>query len=245
MLDAYCGGNDAAGSMALPRTTVSMKLPAGLSRMPIHHLSQTRQEILVELLRRGSASVEDLAEILAFTIGAVRQQLLTLYGEGLVFHRAEPHGPGRPRHVYQLTPAGQALFRPDYSETARRLASFIAAEAPNVFARFFDAEIDRSISQFEREADDAGARQPGARMDAFVGWLDEHGYIPTIEGEGERITLKIHNCPLFDFVQAEPGLCRFMAEGMRRALPGFTIERTAWRIAGDAHCAYKVSRAAS
>lgn len=219
---------------------MTVKLPAGLSRMPIQHLSQTRQEILVELLRRHSATVEELAETLAFTIGAVRQQLLTLYGEGLVFHRAEPHGPGRPRHVYQLTPAGQALFRPDYSETTRRLANFIAAEAPEVLQRFFDAEIDRSINQFVREADDAGASHPAARMDAFVRWLDSCGYIPAIKGEGERVTLEIHNCPLFDFLQAEPRLCRSMVAAMQRALPGFTIEPAASRIAGDSLCSYKL-----
>lgn len=220
-----------------------MKLPPGQSRMPLQYLSPTRQEILVELLRRGSSSVEELARALSFTVGAVRQQLLTLYGEGLVTHHPVPHGPGRPRHVYELTPAGQALFRPDYGDTVRRLASKLEDEAPDLMEAFFEREVDRGLQGFERSAADS---RPGSadRVGHLVSWLEDKGYLPVAErAPDEGVTITLYNCPMHDFVQSSPRLCRRILDGFQDAMCDFTIERTTWRGDGGSRCVYRLTPA--
>ena len=70
----------------------------------------TRRTILQALKKQGELRVEELAELLDVTPSAVRQQLAGMMADGLVDYRERKGGPGRPRHLYHLTPAAEALF---------------------------------------------------------------------------------------------------------------------------------------
>ncbi|HJV08514.1 MAG TPA: ArsR family transcriptional regulator, partial [Acidimicrobiales bacterium] len=71
-------------------------------------------ELVTALKHAGEATAEALAGELGVTVSAVRQQLDTLYTEGLVAWRPLAQGRGRPAHVCRLTRAAEPLFPKAY-----------------------------------------------------------------------------------------------------------------------------------
>ena len=84
-------------------------------------LPSTRRAILVTLKKWGEGRAEDLAAELGVTTSAMRQHLSGLTGDGLVGYEERKGGPGRPKHVYHLTPEADSLFPRTYSELTRIL----------------------------------------------------------------------------------------------------------------------------
>ncbi len=208
--------------------------------MPLHYLSPTRQEILLELRRRGSATVDDLATTLNFTVGAVRQQLLTLGVEGLVRHYPVPKGPGRPRHVYELTPSADPLFRPDYGSFYRRLAEQLEEDCPDVLESFFRREVNRAVRSFERRMQEEHVSSEG-RVAQVEACLNEQGFLPSIEKTpdgGFRLTLA--NCPVHSLAEGSPRLCDWCERAVADALPAYDVRRDALRGDATPPCAYRL-----
>ena len=95
-------------------------------------LPGTRRQLLEVLKRRGEARAEELAEALSVTVSAARQHLAALQAAGLVAYRELKGTPGRPKHVYHLTPAAEELFPKSYDELATELLEFVGEEAPDL-----------------------------------------------------------------------------------------------------------------
>ncbi len=72
-------------------------------------LSPTRRRLLDALKMRGPADAAGLASTLGLTPSAVRQQLSVLERDGMIVFDQVRAGPGRPRHLYRLSEAGDAL----------------------------------------------------------------------------------------------------------------------------------------
>src|SRR3954462_13669456 len=109
----------------------------------------SRRGILMVLKKRGRARAEELAEELGITASAVRQHLTGLLGDGLVAFEEVRSGPGRPKHVYRLTPAAGTLVpRPapaadslsprTYSELTNELLDYAGATQPGLVDELFE-----------------------------------------------------------------------------------------------------------
>src|SRR5919204_5570473 len=94
-------------------------LTPSLASMPA-----TRRSILMLIKKRGEAGAQELADALGITVSAVRQHLAGLLAAGLVTHRQERYGPGRPALRYSLALAGEALFPRFYSELTNELLEY-------------------------------------------------------------------------------------------------------------------------
>lgn len=210
------------------------------SSMPLRYLSPTRQEILLELRRRGSATVDDLADALNFTVGAVRQQLLTLSVEGLVTHHPVPKGPGRPRHVYELTPAADPLFLPDYGKFYRRLAEQVEEECPEAMESFFRREVNRVVRGFLRRIQEENVT-PEGRIDQMEDCFEARGFLPSIERTPDGgLSLTLANCPISSLAEGSPRLCDWCARAVGEALPIYDVHRETWRGDGKSQCVYRM-----
>src|SRR5947209_18194623 len=71
--------------------------------------SSTRGRIIL-LLRRGSRTVNELAEVLGLTNNAVRIHLTALGRDGLVRQSGTRPGPRKPHVIYDLTLEAEHLF---------------------------------------------------------------------------------------------------------------------------------------
>src|SRR5207249_987400 len=80
-----------------------------------------RRGILMALKKQGRMRAEDLAVQLGITTSAVRQHLTGLHSDGLVEFEEVRGGPGRPKHLYRLTPAAEELFPKTYSDLTNEL----------------------------------------------------------------------------------------------------------------------------
>jgi DeoR family suf operon transcriptional repressor len=204
-------------------------------------LPATRRELLVSLRKRGEARAEELAEALGVTVGAVRQHLQGLAAADLVEHREERPGPGRPRHVYRLAPAAEALFPRAYGELTVELLDYIGDEDPELIARAFER---RRRARVERTRERLSGLEFDARVAEVARVLDEDGYLadvePLADGGGWRI--REHNCAILAVAQRYGHACGAEIAFLREALPDADVTRVSHILTGAHACAYEVRR---
>jgi len=206
------------------------------------NMQQTRRDILDILRRRGQATVDELVEDLAerrgqITSVTVRHHLGRLQQEGLVT-TTEPlrkPSPGRPRHIYSLTPQADSYFPNNYHRLVAGLLGEIRRQLPpdgvNVIlegvADQWAAELDLSDLTFER------------RMDAVVEYMNSQGYTASWEASDEGAILHTVNCPYHLVAEGSASLCE-MDMRLVASLAGAPPRRLARILAGDATCSYLI-----
>jgi DeoR family suf operon transcriptional repressor len=203
-------------------------------------LSPGRRAVLDALKREGEVSAEQVAETVGVTVAAVRQHLAALESHGLVAHRDERPGPGRPRRRYCLTPAAEAYWPKRYGQLTVQLLGAAEDAHPGLVDEVFDHR------RAERSAR-AAARLAGlgfdARVRALAAVLDEDGYLADCErlGAGHWRIVE-HNCAILDVARQYGAACRSELAFLREALPDAEVERVAHMMSGAHICAYDVRR---
>src|SRR3954469_2625759 len=84
----------------------------------------TRGQV-IEHLRRGHRTVEELAQALDLTDNAVRAQLSGLERDGMVRQGALQRGRSRPSYLYELTPEADRLFPKPYGAVLSELVAVL------------------------------------------------------------------------------------------------------------------------
>jgi DeoR family transcriptional regulator, suf operon transcriptional repressor len=220
---------------------VAVPEPAA-TESPVQQLPTTRRAILNLLRRQGPLDTSEVAHFLSLTPAAVRQQLSRLEDDGLLEHYdAVPEGPrrGRPRHVYQLSSAAEALYPKRYGELTTELLGYLGGPGAPQVDELFEQRRQRRV---------AGAlpRTSGLPFDqqviALTSILDEDGYLADAERlpDGSwRITE--HNCAILTVAHGFSQACTSELAFIREALPGADVRRVAHLMDGAHVCAYVVS----
>ncbi len=214
-------------------------------------LPATRRELLVNLRKQGEARAEELAEQLDVTVSAVRQHLQGLAAADLVVHREERAGPGRPRHVYRLAPAAEALFPRSYGELTVELLDYIGDEDPDLVARAFErrrrARVERTRTRLEGLDFDA-------RVAEVARVLDEDGYLAEVErlpdepgdsGTAAGWRILEHNCAILAVAERYGHACGSEIAFLREVLPDADVTRVSHILTGAHACTYEVRRRAA
>lgn len=211
-------------------------------------LPATRRALLIALRKRGEARAEELAEQLDVTVSAVRQHLQGLAAADLVAHREERAGPGRPRHVYRLAPAAEALFPRSYGELTVELLDYIGDEDPDLVARAFER---RRRARVERTRERLAGLDFDARVAEVARVLDEDGYLAEVErlegdadGPGGWRILE-HNCAILAVAQRYGHACGAEIAFLREVLPDADVTRVSHILTGAHACTYEVRRRAA
>ena len=202
-------------------------------------LAPTRRRLVYELKQRGEASVEELAGEAGLTPTGVRQQLAVLAGDGLVEHRPEGAGPGRPRHLFRLTARGHSLFPAAYGELTNELLGYFTEEDPELVSAAFERRR-------MRRRDAAAVRLEGLELSEKVAELarilDEDGYMADCEPAGESTWMVTeHHCAIFGVARRYGQACSSEIEFIREVLPEATVERVTHMVAGAHRCSYRIS----
>ncbi|MHB8507686.1 MAG: helix-turn-helix transcriptional regulator [Candidatus Dormibacteria bacterium] len=195
--------------------------------------------LLTAIKRRGRARAEELALDLSITGAAVRQQVARLESDGLVTHRDEVLGRGRPSRYYEISAAAESLFPKRYGDLTNELLSYVGgSEGPSV--------DDLFEKRGRRRMEDARSRLEGLDLDARVAELarilDEDGYLAEMEELAPgtwRITE--HNCAILTVAHGFSQACSTELEFIREALPGAEVERVSHMMDGAYACAYLVT----
>lgn len=204
----------------------------------LESLPPSRRRIVHVIKRSGEAGADELAGQLGLTVTAVRQHLTGLAADGLVEHRQEASGPGRPRHLYRLTSRAHGLFPAAYGELANELLGYFSEDAPELVDRVFERRR-------RRREDNARARLAGLAFPEKVAELarilDEDGYLADFERLDDgtwRITE--HNCAIFAVASRYGQACSSEIAFLREVMPEAEIERVSHMVAGAHACAYLV-----
>src|SRR5438093_4021411 len=158
------------------------------------HAAHLRQAILHDLRRNGPTGPDDLSRRLGASRTGVLQELRALEVAGLVTRQTVRHGVGRPRHVFDITPAAQGLFPSNYDGLATdMLAAVAAVGGESLVTEVFEA---RRRALRERVTGRLAARLPAGaplvdRVRELAVVQDEQGYLchATIEPDGASFRL--------------------------------------------------------
>lgn len=204
----------------------------------LEFFSPTRQMLLVAIKNGGAATTEQLARETYLSPGAVRAHLLALESQGLVSYERLRDGPGRPRHVFRLTPNGERLFPQMYAEMANVLLNAIKEEEPAVVERVLE-RILRDHVALARPS--LSARSDRERLPQLVQFIEAHGFFPRLENpEVGPLSVVLRHCPILSIASEHPEVCEVECRALRAVLPNSTVKRTEWRLKGDAVCTYTI-----
>lgn len=201
-------------------------------------LPESRRLILEHVKRRGEADAAAIAGQLGITLSGARQQLTALEQDGLLRHQTARSGPGRPKHHYHLTTAGDALFPRAYAELTNELLEYVEDESPALLERIFDRRAERRLRWAQVRA--AGLPFPEqVRVVAQI--LDEDGYLADFEQRPDgTFVITEHNCAVLNVARKYRHACSSELAFLQAALPGAEVTRIAHRLNGGHVCAYLV-----
>jgi DeoR family suf operon transcriptional repressor len=205
----------------------------------LNSLPETRRRILEQIKRGGDTTADAIATALGVTLSGARQTLTALEREGLLAHASERGGPGRPRYVYSLTAAGDALFPRAYAELTNELLEYVEDEDPLLLERIFTRRAERRLQHAQVRT--AGLSFP-ERVRVVANILDEDGYLADFAlREDGAFVITEHNCAVLNVALRYGHACSSELDFLRAALPGAEVTRIAHRINGGHVCAYLVA----
>ena len=204
--------------------------------------STTASERLLGLIkRRGPQRAADLAEALAITPEAARQQLVRLAAEDLVLATLERGGVGRPAQFWALSAAGEARFPDAHAELTVRLIEAVRSELG-------DDALERIIVARERdarrlyEAELSGATDIAERVARLAAIRTREGYMAEWSQDGAGFLLVENHCPICAAAAACKGFCRAELEVFQDVLgPEVAVARTEHIPLGARRCAYRIT----
>ena len=205
-----------------------------MKRWSNRFLASTRGKV-VQLLRRGSASVNELAEALDLTDNAIRSHLNTLERDGLVAPSGKRPAVRKPETLYALTPDADQLFPQAYHLLLNGLLDAVAR-------RMTPEEIERMLREVGR---DLGTAQMPSSADATLRERVERatevlkgiGGLADIEEDG-GIVIRGYSCPLSAAVQHHPDVCK-IAESLLAEVIQAPVHEMCDRN-GPPQCAFRV-----
>ena len=207
-------------------------------------MTATPDRLLYQLKSRGPQPAATLAGGCEITTMGAHKQLQSLQAQGLVTSHDAADGPGRPKRLWTLTPAGHARFPDRHGELAvqliRHAATVLGPQA-----------VDQLIAAREREqqagydAALAGLASVGARVRRLAQLRAGEGYMARVEKHGKTWLLIEDHCPICAAAATCQGLCRSELQTFARCLgDGVRVERVEHVLAGGRRCAYRVSSVA-
>ncbi len=210
-----------------------MTISEALSSLP-----ESRRRILELVKRSGESTAEEIAAGLGVTLSGARQHLMALERDGLLEHRSARGGPGRPRHVFVLTAAGDALFPRAYAELTNELLEYVEDEDPALLERIFERRAQRRL---QRARERMLGRSFPERVSVVAAILDEDGYLADFATRDDgSFVITEHNCAVLGVALRYRHACSSELDFLQAALPEAAVTRIAHRINGGHVCAYLV-----
>lgn len=158
---------------------------------------------IVELLRRGTRTIDELATEMGLTRTAIRAQLATLERDGAVEERELRRGTSKPARTYGVTSEAELQFSRAYIPILTQLLHVLSERIPG---EEFDAimhEVGRSLMS-GRHLPHGGLKE---RVLAASSLLNELGGMTDVSEKDGRFLIVGHGCPLAAATSKYPEAC--------------------------------------
>jgi predicted ArsR family transcriptional regulator len=190
---------------------------------------------IIALLRRGRATVEEIAAALRVTDNAVRPQLQLLEQEGIVHATGtrQGAGAGKPATTYEISPTAEPALSTAYAPVLTTLLDVLAQRMSREELDGLLREVGRRMGPTDpkKGALDTRVRAAAALLSALGGELD-------VERTPTGFLLRGYACPLAAAVRAEPNACHAVEE-LVSAVVGMPVRECCDRTRG-ARCRFEV-----
>jgi predicted ArsR family transcriptional regulator len=191
---------------------------------------------ILELLRQGPRTVDELASALGLTRTAVRAHLATFERDGLIEQRGSRRGASKPSRVYSVTTQAELLFSRAYIPILTQLLHVLAR-------RLSPAEFDAIMHEVGRGAmgDRVSPRGPlGERVVRASSLLNELGGLAEVDEENGLYVIRSHGCPLAAATANHPEVCNAL-ESLLSEFVGTRVTKCCDRY-DRVRCCFEVSR---
>lgn len=168
-------------------------------------LAGTRARI-VDLLRRGPLTANDVAARLGLTHNAVRAHLAALQHGGIVRESGRQATASRPAALYEVVSTAEAAF-------SRAYIPFVAELVLELGERLSQAELADLMHTVGRRVAAGWSRPRGdlaQRVDAASALLEELGGLNEVERREEGYVIRGYGCLLSEATHGRPEVCRAM-----------------------------------
>jgi DeoR family suf operon transcriptional repressor len=161
--------------------------------------------VLLQLLRRGPATVDDLATETGLTPNAVRFHLVSLESEGDVQASGtrRHEGAGKPAVVYALTPEAEVGFSKAYAPVLAATLKEIHQTVPHDQVVPFLKRVGQRLAGSAK----ASNRPLAQRVAAGASLLNELGGSATVSRKKDLFVINGQGCPLGAVVAGDPCVC--------------------------------------
>jgi predicted ArsR family transcriptional regulator len=161
---------------------------------------------VVNLLRGGVSTVEELAARLELTDNAVRAHLATLERDGLVQQSGVRRGARKPHFTYTLTSEAEKLFPKAYDALFNQLIAVLKD-------RLNEQELEAVLREVGSSVAAAGTSSGqeddlGNRVQAALKVLSAIGGAAEIEQFEDKFVIRSGGCPLAAAVSVHPEVCQ-------------------------------------
>jgi DeoR family transcriptional regulator, suf operon transcriptional repressor len=198
-------------------------------------LSQGTSARIVELLRRGPLTIDEIAGAVGLTRTAVRAQLATLQREGIIEERGSQRGPSKPARTYGVQPEAELLLSRAYIPILTQLLHVLA---DRMSREEFDAvmhEVGRGLMK--------GRAMPQGTLRERVGaasvLLNDLGGMTEVDEEDGILVIRSHGCPLAAATAKYPEACNAL-ESLLSEFVGQSVNKCCDRYARQ-RCCFEVS----
>lgn len=198
--------------------------------------------VLHALKSAGPATAEAIARRLKVTTVAARQQLGRLAEKERVVYEDRREGVGRPKRIWSLTDAGNALFPDSHAAMALDLIDGIRAALGEDALEQVIASREKAMRKLYA-ARLQPARSLAERARLLAAQRSEEGYMAEAKPQrnGEILLVENH-CPICVAAKACQGFCRSELALFRDALgKDVRVEREEHILAGARRCAYRLT----
>jgi DeoR family suf operon transcriptional repressor len=200
-------------------------------------LLDTSRGRIVNVLRPGGRTADDIATRLGLTRSAVQVQIATMERDGVVTRVGKRPGTTRPSHVYELTPEIEQLLSKAYVPLLTQLVDVFAEALP---AQQVETLLRRTGKGLAQEL--AGERRISgglkARVAAVSELLNEHlGALTAVEANG-ALVIRGAGCPLAALTGKHRGVCLAM-ESLVTEIVGVPVRECCDRD-GRPRCCFEV-----
>jgi predicted ArsR family transcriptional regulator len=190
---------------------------------------------ILELLRQGHRTVDELASFLGVTRPAVRAQLATLERDGLVERRGSRRGASKPFHVYGITTQAELLFSQAYVPILTQLLHVLAQRMP-------PGEFDSVMHDVGRRLMEGRVISRGSLGDRVAGasaLLNDLGGLSEVQEEDGGYLIHSNGCPLAAATANHPEVCNAL-ESLLSEFVGSRVTKCCDRY-DRARCCFEVS----
>jgi predicted ArsR family transcriptional regulator len=174
---------------------------------PGNRFFETTRGQIVSALRRGTATVDELARVVGLTDNGVRAHLATLERDGLVrqagVRRGE--GAGKPATLYEIHPDAEPALSRAYAPVLVALLDELAERIPEEQRNAIMSDVGRRLAH---AAPAPGSADLEKRVRAAAALLNSLGGETQVERRQGALAIRGCGCPLSAATARRPEVCR-------------------------------------